>query len=234
MPAWRCHRPAEIAGVLVQIRVRPGPRQCLGRIGAKDAAGRAIRIGIVLHVHGIGRQHTVIGHGRSAAYSIDGVSYVAVPDEDHLWVFVRRVRVDKIAKISGAETGPVCCHGCNGARRSVHGLVGGAIANLGRAQLVGHDTKHIGHPISSRMRAGTDPVDDVLHRAPFGRADLRGIFVAVVAFPHLEGQTDLFHIGNALRSSRGCLGLGKRRQQQGSKDGNDGNHYQEFNEREGF
>ena len=208
-------RHAQIAGVLMYITVCPSPRQWL-LIGAKNPRG--VDISTIHHVHGIGRQYPIVR--RVTGFAIDDIPDVAISNENHLGIFVRCVTFDKIAKIAWAEAGPVCRSSRHGAGRDayvcrIRGFrnIGGAMQNPRCSQLVGHDTKHVGDSISSRSR--TVPAGNVFHRARLGRADGHGILITIPVSPYLEGQADLFDVGDALRAADVFSGPGQHRQELG-------------------
>jgi hypothetical protein len=74
---------AKIAGTLVQISIRPYPRGIHfldggGQMGIKGA------IRSIHHVHGGG-----------------GICYIAIPDENHFWIFILRIALNKITEVLG-------------------------------------------------------------------------------------------------------------------------------------
>ena len=99
-------------------------------------------------------------------------------------------------------------------------------------QPIGHDAKDVGEAVSCRREGGgaIGEAGYILQRAPISRADGHRIFVAVVAFPNVEGQVDKFEIIDALNPKRAPVRLGQRRQQQHRENGNGGNDRQQFNQ----
>ena len=58
--------------------------------------------------------------------------------------------------------------------------------------------------------------------------------ILIIAAIQRSGQTQLMEVGQAGGLSGACLGFGQRRQKHACQDGNDGDHHQQFNERETF
>ena len=110
-----------------------------------------------------------------------------------------------------------------------HRVVRRAHQNLGRAQLVGHHAKHLEQVLGHGSR---------LHQLGLvGRAAFRGrylhrVAIPVVNRPGLEGQADLLEVVGAINALGASLGAGQSRQQHSRQNGDDGDHDEQFDQRE--
>ena len=79
-----------------------------------------------------------------------------------------------------------------------------------------------------------DPLEPVAVPAGgvIGVADGEAHPLAVVAFIHVEGESQLFHLGRAADGLGFFTGLGEGRQQHGGEDGDDGDDHQQFDQGE--